>query len=119
MTRNVSGRPTGMSIPWKSRRARQSMDFVLFLLVCATLIIRPADFISGLEGVPLYQILIVPCIIASWHRLIPQLNVAAFRERPVFVFGMGILLVTVISNFVQGQFQIGFDLGTEILKILI
>ena len=69
------------------------MDFGLFLLVTAIMIIRPADFVPGLVDVPLYQIAIVPCIILSWHKLIPQLTMAGLRERPVLVFGIGILLV--------------------------
>ena len=82
------------------------MDFVLFLLVTAVMIIRPTDFIPGLEELPLYQITIVPCIILSWHKLIPQLTSAGRRERPVLVFGMGILLVSMISNLLHGQFQV-------------
>jgi O-antigen ligase len=100
-------------------RERSSVGFVLFLLVTAIMFIRPTDFVPGLEELPLYQITIVPCIILSWHKLIPQLTSAGLRERPVFVFGFGILLVSLISNFVHGQFQVGFDFAFEFLKILI
>jgi hypothetical protein len=95
------------------------MDFALFLLVTAIMIIRPTDFIPGLEGAPLYQIAIVSCILLSWHKLIPQLTTAGLRERPVVVFGIGILLVSLISNLVNGQFQIGFDFAVEFAKSLI
>jgi O-antigen ligase len=95
------------------------VGFVLFILVTAIQFIRPTDFIPGLEEAPLYQIAIVPCIILSWHKIIPQLTTAGLRERPVLVFGIGIVLVSLISNSVQGQFQIGFDFATELVKILI
>ena len=52
------------------------VDFALFILVTAILFIRPTDFVPGLEEIPLYQIAIVPCIILSWHKLIPQLTTA-------------------------------------------
>ncbi len=94
------------------------MGFVLFLLVTAIMIIRPTDFVPGLEGANLYLIAIVPCIFLSWHKVIPQLTTAGLRERPVLVFGIGILLVSMISNLLHGQFQVGFDFATEFLKVL-
>jgi putative inorganic carbon (hco3(-)) transporter len=94
------------------------VDFVLFLLVTAIMIVRPADFVPGLEGANLYLIAIVPCILLSSHKVIPQLTTAGLRERPVLVFGIGILLVSMISNLVHVQFQAGFDFATEFLKIL-
>jgi len=94
------------------------VDFVLFLLVTAIMIIRPADFVPGLMGANLYLIAIIPCILLSWHKVIPQLTAEGLRERPILVFGIGILLVAMISNLLHGQFQIAFDFATEFLKIL-
>jgi hypothetical protein len=95
------------------------MDFMLFLLVTAIMIIRPTDFIPGLEGTPLYQIAIIPCILLSWHKLIPQLTTAGLKQRPVLVFGIGILSVSLVSNLAHGQLQVGFDFAIEFAKILI
>jgi len=95
------------------------VDFVLFLLVTAIMIIRPMEFIPWLIGAPLYQIAIIPCILLSWHKLIPQLTTAGLRERPVLVFGIGILLVSMISNLVHGQIEVGLEFATEFVKILI
>src|SRR5262245_19017253 len=83
------------------------------------MIIRPADFVPGLEGAPLYQIAIIPCIILSWHKLIPQLSTTRLRESPVLVFGIGIMFVSVVSNAVHGQFQTALEFAGEFLKILI
>ncbi len=94
------------------------MGFVLFILVTAILFIRPTDFVPGLEGANLYLLAIVPCILLSLHKLIPQLTMPGLRERPVLVFGIGILLVSVISNLVHEHFQIGVDFAVEFLKVL-
>ena len=94
------------------------MDYALFLLVTAIMIIRPADFVPGLEGANLYLIAIVPCILLSWHKVIPQLTTAGLRERPVLVFGIGILSISLVSNLLHGQFQVGFDFATDFLKVL-
>ena len=95
------------------------MGFVLFLLVTAIMIIRPADFVPGLEGVPLYQIAIIPCIILSWNKLVPQLTMTGVHGCPVLAFGIGILLISIVSNLAHGQFTTAFDFATEYLKILI
>ncbi len=94
------------------------MDFALFLLVTAIMIIRPADFVPGLLGANLYLVAIVPCILLSWHKVIPQLTTKGLRERPVLVFAIGMLLVAMISNLLHAQFEVGFVSITECLKIL-
>ncbi len=95
------------------------MGFVLFILVVAIMFIRPNDIVPGLETVPLYLIAIVPCILLSWHKLIPQLTTAGLRERPVLVFGFGVLLVSIVSNVAYRQFELAFSFVTEFPKILI
>jgi O-antigen ligase len=94
------------------------VDFALFILVTAILFIRPTDFVPGLEGANLYLVAIVPCIILSWHKLVPQLSGAGLRERPVFVFGIGILLLAIASCLLRGQFDTGVDFTGGFLKIL-
>jgi len=94
------------------------VDYALFLLVTAIMIIRPTDFVPGLEGANLYLIAIVPCILLSWHKVMPQLTTEGLRERPVLVFGIGILSISLVSNLLHGHFQVGFDFATEFLKML-
>jgi hypothetical protein len=95
------------------------LDFALFILVTAILFIRPTDFVPGLDEVPIYQIAIVPCILLSWHKLVPQLSPAALKERPVFVFGIGILVVSIISNLLRGKVETGSEVVVEYVKVLI
>jgi len=95
------------------------MEFFFFILVTAILFIRPTDFIPGLEGFNLYLIAIVPCILLSWHKLIPQLRMPELRQRPVFVLALGILLVSIVSNVVYRNFETGLNFTGEFLKLLI
>lgn len=95
------------------------MDFVLFILVTAILFLRPSDFVPGLEVVPLYLIAIVPCLLLSWNKLVPQLSMKGLRELPVLVFGIGILLVSIISSSVNERFQLGVDFASGFIKLLI
>ena len=94
------------------------MGFFLFILVTAILLIRPQDFVPGLEA-NLYLVAIVPCILVSWHKLVPQLTTAGLRGRPVFVFAVGILLILIVSSLMHGQLDAGLDPAVEFLKVLI
>jgi hypothetical protein len=95
------------------------VDFFLFILVAAILFIRPTDFISGLESVPLYMIAIVPCILMSWHKLAPQFTSAGLRRRPVLAFGVGILLISILLSLPGGRIAIGLNFAFEYSKVLI
>jgi O-antigen ligase len=96
---------------------RQRVDFGLFILVTAVLFIRPSDIVPGLEAVPLYQIAIVPCILLSWHKLLPQFTTVGLQQRPVLVFAVGLLLLSIISSLLHGQFQTAFDFPSAWVKI--
>ncbi|MGP0064394.1 MAG: O-antigen ligase family protein [Isosphaeraceae bacterium] len=93
------------------------MNFALFIFAIAILFIRPSDFVPGLKEIPLFQIAIVPCILMSWHKLVPQLTTAGLRERPVLVFAIGILLVSIITSLAHGQFQTGYDFASTWVRI--
>jgi O-antigen ligase len=93
------------------------VDFALFIVVTAILFIRPTDFIPALADVPLYLIAILPCILLSWHKLVPQLTAAGLRERPVLALAMGILVLAIISCLLHGQLQTAFDFSTAWVKI--
>ena len=95
------------------------MDFALFLVVTTILFIRPTDFVPGIEAIPLYQLAIIPCIIASWPKLVAQLNAGAMRERPAFVFGLGILAVSTLSSIIHLRFEYATDFLFEFPKTLI
>jgi len=94
------------------------VDFALFILVTAIMFIRPLDLLPGLETIPLYLIAIVPCILVSWPKILAQLSVASLRRNPVFVFGLGILLLSVATNVAHRQFQLAFDYAVILAKIL-
>jgi len=95
------------------------VDFVLFILVTALLFIRPNDFVPGMEEAPFYLVAIVPCILLSWHKLVPQLTRAAMRERPVLVFAIGILLFSIVPCFLHSRFQLGLDFAAGSIKLII
>ena len=95
------------------------MDFFLFVLVTGVMFVRPTDFVPGLAGVPLYQVLIVSCMLVSWNRLASRLTSNAFREDPTAVMVVGILLVSLVSNLAHGDLETALDFGTDFGKIVL
>jgi len=93
------------------------VDFFLLVLTTAVLYIRPTDFVSGLENVPLYLVLIVSCILASWNRLLSRLSSKGFRQDSTAFMVVGILLVSLITNLVRGDLQTTVDFGSEFGKV--
>ena len=66
------------------------MAFALFLLVTATLFVRPAEIVPDLAGLPVYEWLILSCLAVSLPQLAKQLHPRSLGKRPITlcVFGM-------------------------------
>lgn len=95
------------------------MDFALFILVTAILFIRPLDFVPSLSTIPLYFIAIVPCILLSLPKLLPQLSAIGWRRNPPLVFGLGLMAMFLVTSAVYRQFELGFNFCVVLGKILI
>ncbi len=61
---------------------RHGWGFTLLLAVVATLFLRPADIIPSLEDWPVYQFLIVSCLVVSIRATLRQLTLRKLAEQP-------------------------------------
>jgi O-antigen ligase len=95
------------------------LDFAIFILVMGILFARPADYFPGLENVPLYLMAIVPCILISWHKLLPQFSSAGLKDRPVLVFGIGILFWAVLGMIARRRFEDALEFSIDYTKMLL
>ncbi len=77
------------------------MDFFLFLLVTGTLFIRPAEIVPALLGLPLYEVSILACVVASARRVGRQLTPQALAAQPVTACVVGLLGAVLITQFVH------------------
>jgi O-antigen ligase len=77
------------------------MDFLLFLLVTGILMIRPAEIVPGLLGLPLYEVSILACLAVAWPRVIHQLTGRSLAARPATLCVLGLLLAVVLSQAAQ------------------
>jgi hypothetical protein len=99
----------------------RSIGFCLFVLVNATLFIRPAELLPALEGLPIYNVLITTCLAVSFGPVLSQLK--ALRERPITACVLGLLVTIVLSDLARFEFgsasSNGFDFGKVVLYYLL
>lgn len=95
------------------------MDFALYLLLNAVLILRPEELFPSLAGMRLYYVAICGTLLASAPKLLPSLAPAVLRERPVVVCGLGVWAAGVLSLVVRGRADGAFEFATEIGKVVL
>jgi O-antigen ligase len=74
------------------------MDFVLFILLNAVLFIRPAEVVPALLGLPLYEVLILGCLLAAGARVITQLGGQSLAANPITACVVGLLPAIALSH---------------------
>lgn len=96
-----------------------SVAFVLFLLVNATLFLRPAEMVPALVGLPIYEVLILSTCILSYKQIQEKLRIRSLKQQPITLCVVGLLPCVVISHLSHFFLWGAKDSGTEFLKILI
>ena len=84
--------------------SRYSVGFFFFLLVNAVLFIRPGELWVGLEGWPIYNVLIVCAIITSFGVLVRQLSWGDLKANPGTLCVVGMLGAVMLSFLAQRNF---------------
>ncbi len=81
---------------------RHGWGYVLLLLTTVTLFLRPADLLPALEKWPIYQILIVACIVVSSRTLVRQLRHSQLARSPVTTCLLVLLVAIGVSHLSHG-----------------
>jgi len=95
------------------------MGFFLFLLVTATLLIRPGEQFAELHGVRLYEALILLCFAFSFSSVLEQFTRKNLETRPISICTFGLLFAVALSNLSQGNAAAAADNGFEFFKIVV
>ena len=96
------------------------MNFVLFLLLNAVLLLRPEELFPEITGLRLYLLTIIPCVLLSLPQLARELSPDTLRRRPISACVLLFFLSTILSFSVQGRinealFEFCPDFGKVIL----
>ena len=99
------------------------MGFLLFILLNATLFIRPAEIVSGLEGAPIYQCIILCCLAVAFPRVFELFSREAVVSRPINVCVVCVWVAVVVSHLARlntfDARETGFEFGKVILYFLL
>lgn len=96
------------------------MNFVLFILLNAILLIRPEELFPEIAGLRLYLMTIVPCTLLSLPQLARLLSLDSLRRRPVAVCVLLFFASTIVSLLVRGRIEDAFfDFGPEFAKVIL
>ena len=95
------------------------VPWVLFLLLNATLFMRPAEIIPQLVGWPIYEVLILSCLVLSFPSLLSKLHLRSLAANPITLCVLGMLPAIVLSHLMRGETWYARTLGTEFIKIIL
>ena len=74
------------------------MGFVLFILVNATLFLRPGEIVPELLGLPIYEFLIVSCFFLSFSDIFKYFLSGPLGSKPITFCVFGLLAAIVVSK---------------------
>jgi putative inorganic carbon (HCO3(-)) transporter len=103
--------------PIARSQAERPVDFFLFLLVNATLFIRPSEVDPDLAGAPIYNALILANLFLASGSVIRQLNGRELRDSPITACMLGLAAAIPLSHLTHGQFGLATDAAIEGLKL--
>lgn len=75
------------------------MEYVLFVLITATLILRPAELVPALIGLPIYNYLILSCLIVSSPKIIETLQPQRLQRQPITIAVLAMIVAVAMSHF--------------------
>ena len=95
------------------------MAFVLFLLVNVVLYTRPMEVVPELQGVPVYNYLVLVCLACAIPAVLEQFMSGALRGRPVTVCVLGLQAAAVLSHVSHLDFDKAGEWGYVFFTILV
>jgi O-antigen ligase len=125
--------PMSLSAPQPAVRAWTAMPslarraavpgFFLFILLNATLFLRPSEILPALEIHHLYLIVIVPCLALALPAVLEQLTSRSLSKSPLTVCVLGILAAVLLSHLshlnLEGAAKTGFEFAKMVVYFLL
>lgn len=130
-TTTFSGRPDSSPVPGsmteaesrpvrdKHMEAISGFGFVLFLVVNATLFLRPAEVFEDLRGIEIYQYSILACLLCSVAPFLRAFRIRDLERKPIVVCVVATLLAGVVSLLAQVALDEAWAAALGGLKTLI
>lgn len=94
------------------------MAFFLFLLVNATLFIRPAEIIPEFQAWPVYNVLIVINLLVAFPDIAKRFQSRPLTAQPVLACVFGVLTAIFLSHFTKFDFWMARMGSLDFLKVI-
>lgn len=94
-----------------------SQAFTLFMVVNATLFVRPSELVEAIADLPIYQLLIVTCLALSLSSVRRSLTLAHLIEAPLTACVTGLLVMVILSHL--GNVSFVFAPAYEFFKVTV
>ena len=103
----------------RGRDARLPVGFLLLVLLNAVLFVRPSEIVPGLEVIPIYNILITSCLLASFPVVGRELTSGSLARTPISVCVVGLLPAVMLSHLSHANLTMTKDAGVEFGKVVL
>ncbi len=95
-----------------------SLDLVLFLALNAILLVRPQEWIPGLQ-LPFYEILILCCVLVTVGPVFEQVNSRSLASNPISLCVLGVFAGIVLSHVAHSWLEGARTTGIPFLKVVL
>src|SRR5438034_6749318 len=95
------------------------MAFFLFILVNATLFIRPAEIVPALLGWEIYFYVIIACLIAAAPDVLRYLMGQSLERQPITLCVFGLFVAILVPALLAGDFAEAWRTGFHFAKIIV
>jgi hypothetical protein len=95
------------------------LAYALFILVNATLFIRPGEIVPDLEGMPIYNVIILACLAVSFPVVLAQLSLRSLVNSPISMCVVGLQAAVILSHLSHLQFFYARQMGFDFFKIVL
>lgn len=95
------------------------MAYFLFLLVTATLFVRPAEIFPAVYAWPIYNYLILACLAVSLPGVLRQLSTVSLVENPITACVIGLWAAVVLSHLAHFDTWSARHAGFEFFKLVV
>ncbi|HTL29285.1 MAG TPA: O-antigen ligase family protein [Tepidisphaeraceae bacterium] len=99
-------------------KSQNGLGYFFFIVLTGVLLIRPAELLPSLEGMPLYEIVIILCTLASFPGLIRVLSARCLYSAPAALCVVALLPVVFLSSLQNGLFSARVN-SAEFAKLLV
>lgn len=110
---------SGEAVPAPAAPAANKPGFALLLLVSAVLFIRPAEILPSLQALPIYELLMVACLVASFTGILRLFEPRSLALHPMTACVVVMLLAVMLSHLSHGNLYLARTFAMEFLKVVL